>query len=388
MRVLQLITRRQRRGAEVFASDLADVLVLRGYEVLVAGLYDAASPPLIPARAGWIDLDARADRRLSATTLAAVMGLIRRFQPDLVQANGADTLKYSALAKAVTRGTWPLVYRNIGVASQWLRHRPHRAWSRWLVGFVDHVAAVSDACRDDFLRTYHLEDRRVTTIPNAIRITEPPSTTEARRRLAELAGIPEGADLLVHVGSFAPEKNHLWLLDAFDRIRQLRPDARLVLLGDGPLRARVTDAVAARGLGDRVHLLGGRIDADVLVGGADVLVLPSLVEGIPGVVLEAAAQSVPTVATDVGGMREVVHDGDTGMLVRSGDLDAFVACTVDLLGDPARLRRMGAAARALVRQRFDIATVSREYESLYRRLGRGADSPGHLGRTKDRVVSA
>jgi glycosyltransferase involved in cell wall biosynthesis len=368
MRVLHLITRRQRRGAEVFAGDLADALVHRGHDVLVAGLYDADATPLIPERAAWTDLDARAGSRFSARTLGKVIREVRSFHPDLVQANGSDTLKYSALTKCVTRARWPLVYRNISVASRWLRNRPHRALSRWMVGYVDHVAAVSEVCRDDFLTTYGIADDRVTMIPRAIRIPGHVATREAREQLVALTGIPGDAEVLMHVGSFSEEKNHAWLVDAFAAIRARRPGAHLVLLGDGALRARVAALVAERGLRQHVHLLGTRRDADVLVAAADALVLPSLVEGIPGVVLEAGAQAVPAVATDVGGVREAIRDGQTGLLVRSGDLEAFVASAVALLEDPARRRRMGAAAREFVRARFDLETIVDQYEALYHRL--------------------
>jgi glycosyltransferase involved in cell wall biosynthesis len=368
LRVLQLITRRQRRGAEVFAAELSDLLVERGHRMTIAALYEPAPLPLEPSATPWVDLGGWPGRGLNRETLRAVTRLVARFQPDLVQANGSDTLKYSVLARRITRARWSLVYRNISVVSRWLRNPLHRGWNRWLAHSVDHVVSVSEASRDDFLRTYRLEPGRITTIPRAVRIPERVDALGARQRLKELTGMPATAMLLVHVGSFTPEKNHLWLLDAFRRIRERCPHAHLALLGDGPLRPRVEQAVAAGGLAASVHLLGARADASELVAAADVFVLPSLVEGIPGALVEAAAQAVPAVANDVGGVRQALHDGETGVLAQPGDLDGFVGAVTRLLHDPAVRREMGRRARGLARREFDLAAIAGRYEDLYLRL--------------------
>lgn len=372
MRILQLVTRRQRRGAEVFATELADTLTHRGHVVLVLGLYEPPAEPLTPVAAARADVGGQPKSPLNLRTFAQLIIRIREFKPDLVQANGSDTLKYSTLAKRVARGRWPLIYRNISLASHWLRGPAQRAWVRWLVAAVDHVVSVSDASAADFVRTYGVARDRVTAIPRAVRIPPHDIANEARARLVELANVPDGAPVLAHVGSFTAEKNHGWLLEAFERVRAGAPDPHLVLMGDGPLRKDVEAEVARRGLQSRVHLLGSRADAGELVAGADLFVLTSLVEGIPGVLLEAAAHRVPAVATDVGGVRQAVRTGVSGLVVRSGDLDGFVAGVCDLLADPERRRQMGDAARQLVEQEFELEAVADRYDLLYRALVGGA----------------
>jgi glycosyltransferase involved in cell wall biosynthesis len=368
LRILQLVTMRQRRGAEVFASQLSDALAAREHDVVVLGLFPAPENPLTPERAIADDLAVASSGRLSVRRLQGVLSAIRAFRPDVVQANGSQTLKYSAFARWLSAHRFPLVYRNISIASQWVRGPAHRAWGRCLVRALDHVSSVSEASSADFGETYGVPAERRSVIRRGILVPEVVEAVAARRELAKLAGIAPDGCLLVHVGQFGSEKNHLWLLGAFQRIRAAAPEAHLLLIGDGPLRPQVEDRVAQLGLAESVHLLGIRPDAARLVAGADVFVLPSRIEGIPGVVLEAAAQAVPTVATDVGGMREAVRDGESGFLVPLDEPDRFAAAVLSLLADSDRRRNMGFAARALVQERFSMERTAVAFEELYGRL--------------------
>jgi glycosyltransferase involved in cell wall biosynthesis len=368
MRILQLVTARQRRGAEVFATQLADALAARGHEVVVLGLFPPPESPLTPALAAADDLATASNGRFDLARLHGVTSAVQRLRPDIVQANGSQTLKYSAFTRRLSRHRFPLVYRNISIASQWVRGPAHRLWGQWLAGVLDHVSSVSEASSADFGETYRVPAERRSVIHRGILIPATIDATAARHELARRAGTSAQARLLVHVGSFSEEKNHLWLVGAFRRIRATAPDAHLVLIGDGPLRTEVEDRVARLGLQGRVHLLGVRPDAAQLVAGADVFVLPSRIEGIPGVVLEAGAQAVTAVATDVGGMREAIRDGESGLLVPSGDEDGFVAAVLALLADPDRRRRMGYAARAHVQERFSMDATAAAFERLYTHL--------------------
>jgi glycosyltransferase involved in cell wall biosynthesis len=368
MRLVQLVTRLQRRGAEVFAAQLSDELAHRGHDVALVGLYHAAGGGLRARRARTLDLAGVRRPVVSPRLLARLTAELDRERPDLVQANGSDTLKYASLAKRRLRAPWPLVYRNIGTASQWLRYPAQRLWIRWLLRRVDGVASVSEASRRDFLRAYRVPASRVVMIPIGTECGDLASRDERRSRLVRAAGIDGDPPIVVQVGSFTAEKNHRWMVEAFARVLERRPDARLVLIGDGPLMSVVTAAVAARGLDGPIRFLGAREDADELVGGADLLVLPSLTEGLPGVVLEAAAREVPAVANDVGGVREVIEDGRTGYVVPVGDQAALVDRVVGLLEDPALARRMGAAARTRICERFDLRHVVDAFERWYREL--------------------
>ena len=368
MRLVQLVTRLQRRGAEVFACQLSDELTRRGHDVALVGLYAWTGGRLTPGHARAVDLGGHRRPLVSPSLLQRLMEELGDDPPDLVQANGSDTLKYAALAKRRLDARWPLVYRNISMASTWARHPHQRLWNRWLRRGIDRVVSVSAASARDFARTYGMEPTRIVTIPRGIVCGEIAPREVRRQRLAAEAGVDTAGPMLVHVGSFTPEKNHRWLIEAFARVVKQRPDACLILIGEGPLMSEVRAVIGQRELGGRVRLLGSRHDADDLAGGGDVLLLPSLIEGLPGVVLEAAAREVPTIACDVGGVSEAIEDGRTGFLVPSGDLDAFVERIAAMLDAPEQARRMGVAARAHVCARFDLPSIVDAFESLYREL--------------------
>src|SRR5687768_10410933 len=109
MRIIQIVTRRQRRGAEVFATQLSDGLASRGHEVFVIGLYPPPKDVLVPSGASAFDLTSVGRGRLSASRIRELAALLKRHKPDLVQANGSDTLKYAVLARMLLRAEWPLV---------------------------------------------------------------------------------------------------------------------------------------------------------------------------------------------------------------------------------------------------------------------------------------
>jgi glycosyltransferase involved in cell wall biosynthesis len=371
MRILQLITRRQRRGAEVFAVQLADALTMRGNEVVVASLYQPPGDPLSPLNAAYVDLAPARPKRFDMGLLRQLESLIREVQPDLVQANGSDTLKYSVFARRRATGTWPLVYRNISITSHWLRYPGHRLWVQWLLRQVDFTVAVSKMASVDLQRVFGVPSSRLVTIPIGTHIPADPDRPRARSILLGTLGLDANAEILMHIGNFSPEKNHLWLLHAFQRIHSHRPTAHLVLIGDGALRAKVEAQVRSSGLERAVHLLGSRSDAADLTAAADILVMPSLIEGIPGAILEAAAHATPCVANRVGSIDEALEDGKGGLLVPAGDADAFVNAVMSLLSDPDRRVALGRAAHDFVARQYEMGTIVDLFAELYSRLAPG-----------------
>ena len=150
---------------------------------------------------------------------------------------------------------------------------------------------------------------------------------------------------IVSIGRLVEQKNHALFLDAAARLAQRLPDARFVIVGDGPLRLWLEAQARDRGIADRVTFAGERLDVDVVLRGASLFWLTSRWEGMPNVVLEALASGVPVVAADVGGTRELIHAGVDGFVVRADDPQAFVEPSLALLTDATRWARCAAAAR-------------------------------------------
>jgi glycosyltransferase involved in cell wall biosynthesis len=142
----------------------------------------------------------------------------------------------------------------------------------------------------------------------------------------------------------------------------------LAFVGGGRDQPQVEEELRAQGLGDRVALLGDRHDVPALLAGADVFVLASRSEGAPLSILEAMAAGLPVVASDVGGVAELVADGATGLLVPAGEPAALARALARLLDDRALRERMGAAGRARARDRFDLPELRAAHLDLYARV--------------------
>jgi L-malate glycosyltransferase len=205
---------------------------------------------------------------------------------------------------------------------------------------------------------------KMVLIPNGVRedALRPPGDAEAKRREF---GLPPEARVVGAVSRLAWKKGIRHLVDATPRILESVPEARVVIAGDGPLRAELEGHAAALGVRDRVLFLGSRPDTIELMAAFDVFVLPSVVEGMSNALLEAMAVGRPVVATDVGGNPEVVVDGATGLIVPPGDAEQLAASIRKLLEAPELAAEMGAAGRQRVLEHYQIDVMTRRIEELY-----------------------
>jgi L-malate glycosyltransferase len=208
-------------------------------------------------------------------------------------------------------------------------------------------------------------------VPAAIAIDVVPNFVDTDRFTpagdAERSGHRRDVPVIVHVSNFRPLKRLDDVVEVFARVRAARP-ARLRLIGDGPERARVEAAVAARGLGADVEMLGERADLPALLRGADVFLLPSEVESFGLAALEALACGVPVVASAVGGLPEFVAEGEVGFLRPVGDVAALAEAVGRLLDDEPLRRRLGAAGRRLAETRYALTPAVDRYLDIYRRV--------------------
>jgi glycosyltransferase involved in cell wall biosynthesis len=215
------------------------------------------------------------------------------------------------------------------------------------------VTAVSEYIRELALQSYEVD---IQTIPNGIELSHPgtaPLTIRTPRRL-------------FFAGRFNPQKNLLFLVDLLDRIRDL--DWRMEMVGDGPMMASVAKRITRLGLGGRINLRGWVEPDEVeqIMSGCDILVLPSLSEGMPVVGIQALAAGLAIVGSDVGGNRDIVRDGQNGYLCPVGDLDIFEDRLRSLLASRRPLATMKAASVDLAVD-FDIEVIARKYEKAFSR---------------------
>ena len=235
---------------------------------------------------------------------------------------------------------------------------------RYRVGRVVPVA-IAEEVRNSIQKLYGYPNPPL--IPNGIPTDEYAPDPNKRAQWRQAHGIETHATIVTHVGRFAPPKNHALLIEAFARVRTSAP-LYLLLVGGGELENTVREQVAALGLESRVRFLGIRADVADILRASDAFVLSSRWEGNPMSVMEAMAAGLPVVSTAVGGVPELVRDGETGLLVPSEDTGALAQAIQALVDNPARRQAMGVAARQHAVASFDIRHTVRGYEQLYEAL--------------------
>ncbi len=255
----------------------------------------------------------------------------------------------------------------------WSAPWPYGALNRLGFRLADRVLANSEAVGRSLVDRDGLNADHVAVVHNFIgdELFTPPSQTQlgSWRRELDLA---DGDRVVGIVASLLPVKDHETLIGAVALVRQVHPRIRLVVVGDGPERARVEARVRELGLEPQVRFAGLRPRVPSMHGLFEISVLCSRAEGFPNSILEAMASGRPVVATDVGGVHDAVEHNLTGLLVPPGDVDALAAAITGLLDEPARAREMGGQGAAVARSRFSAPAVIDSLERLYVRLLREA----------------
>ncbi|MFH0939237.1 MAG: glycosyltransferase [Planctomycetota bacterium] len=175
--------------------------------------------------------------------------------------------------------------------------------------------------------------------------------------------------LVGFVANFHPDKAPLDFIAAAEKIAAILPTARFCMAGHGPLEKAMREAIKKAGLDERLHLLGFRKDILEVIASFDLLLLTSVArEASSTVIKQAAALNVPVIATDVGGTREIIEDGRTGILVKAGDIEALAAAAQALLTDRPRAATMSRLGKEKVLREFTARTIAARTEELYLRL--------------------
>lgn len=231
---------------------------------------------------------------------------------------------------------------------------------------TDYAVAVCEAARQRFAADGMRPRRALLSVPNGIRLERfRPADDVARQSLVAELGLPTGSRIIGTVGRLQPVKDHALLLRAFAKVRVQVPEAALVIVGDGPLRAALEAQAEQAGLSDALRFMGDRHDVPRLLTGMEVFALTSKSEGYSVALLEACASSLPIVATDVGGNREIVRHGINGRLVPSGDTAAIATALIALLRGGEQAAAMGRAGYAWAQAEASFRTMAERYHGLY-----------------------
>ena len=229
----------------------------------------------------------------------------------------------------------------------------------------DGVTAISSHLRERTREAFNIQNdiEVIRNFVNCDVYVRVPSKYEAMR--PNYASASE--KLLVHLSNFRPVKRVLDVVEVFGRVAKA-VQSRLMLIGDGPDRSAAEHLALRLGVADRVHFLGKQDNVNELLPLADLMLMPSEMESFGLAALEAMACSVPTIATKVGGVPELVTDGINGLLFPVADIEGMAAAAIDLLRDDERLAQMARAARTTATDHFCASRIIPLYEQYYERV--------------------
>lgn len=236
--------------------------------------------------------------------------------------------------------------------------------TRYAIEQSDGVTAISNYLKQRTVQEFEVRNH-VEVIYNFVNCDVYRRDPLAAERRSEFAQADER--LIVHVSNFRPVKRMGDVIEIFDRVQKHVP-SRLLLMGDGPERSRAEWLVDQKGLRKKVDFLGKEDRIYEKLSIADLMLMPSELESFGLAALEAMACEVPTIATDVGGVPEVIEHGRNGFLAPVGDVESMSRYAIDILSDEKRLREMGKLARWEAQTRFCSSKIIPEYEKFYERV--------------------
>ncbi|PZX49809.1 glycosyltransferase involved in cell wall biosynthesis [Algoriphagus ratkowskyi] len=366
MRILFLDTEPILRGAQVFISELSYFIAKLGHEVKVVYLYQDSlkeSSVHMPAM-NCDNLDgiknSFSERALGLDSrlIINLVDVVNRFNPEIVLCNGSSTLKYAVAAKHfvkskpcwIARWIDDAVFWNPGLVSKLI-------YKNLIMSQFDACIGVSKASLESMIQHYDFKkpSRVIHRVFDPMKFQHALSREEARRSL----GFEEKDEILLFLGNLTPQKRPDRFIEIVQKLAKTRPNIKAIIVGDGTLGVSIKSQIS--NLKSKIFFYGYQQDVSPYLSAADILVLTSDTEGLPGVVLEAAYFAVPTVATEVGGIAECLIDGETGLLVPDRSVDAFCHKIETLLADPIFRTHLGTNAKKFTSQHFRMDQVAQQY---------------------------
>jgi L-malate glycosyltransferase len=236
--------------------------------------------------------------------------------------------------------------------------------TRFSIEQSDGVTAISEYLRERTVREFEVRNE-IKVIYNFVNCDVYVRDDGAEQRRAEFVTADER--LLVHLSNFRPVKRLADVIEVFDRVHKKIP-SKLLLIGDGPDRSQAEWLAMRKGIHDDVIFLGKQDRVNEKLAMADVMLLPSQLESFGLAALEAMACEVVPIATNVGGIPEVIEHGKNGFLAEVGDVETMAQCAIEILADESKLRAMGKASRTSAQARFCASKIIPQYEEFYRRV--------------------
>lgn len=362
LRVLHVISDRERRGAQLFAVALSKQLNQLGHQSTVKALVRDRDVDG-DAQGSQLDLPAFGQSRFSIRGIRALRQAMT--EVDVTVAHGSTTVLATAMAKNQYRlreadsetPISPVVIRQIGDTFAWADSAGKRARLKWAYRRAAAVVALSDLAKQRLSDGFALDDASTAVIPNGIEISTYSAVTNDERLHAKATFDLANKCTIAYVGALSHEKGVDVLLDAIAELPEVHRVA-LLAAGDGPARASLTEQ--SERLGIDVRFVGQLGDVRPVLAAADLFVLPSRTESMPAALVEAGAAGLACVATRVGSVSEIVNHEVNGLLVAPDDAGQLAAAIAALADDPTQRSAMGGAGERLA-QRYSIERLAHDW---------------------------
>lgn len=341
-------------GAEKFVVDLAsninnkvfDVSVIITYELNNTDLYKK----LLDKKIKVINLGYKRNR---LKTIIELTKIFLKEKPDVVHAN-VGSLQYVALpaflcgVKKKFFTVHSMAYR---IAGGYMK-RVYKLAFHYL-GFKP--IGISKIVTESIIKEYGLQSDLVATINNGIDI----------QKFAPEASKMDGDITFINVGTLYYIKNHKYLIECFSEVHKANPKTKLIIVGDGELREGLDGLIRKLNLENAVLLVGNQNDVAPYLKCSDIYVSSSLVEGLPLSILEGMACGLPVIANKVGGIPDIVNEGENGLLVELNDRKAFIEAMLSLANDNSKIKAYGKKSRDIVCSQWSLEQCVKGYEKLY-----------------------
>ena len=303
-------------------------------------------------------------RRYDPALLRQVSSIIRRHGISILQSHGYKSALIAWFLRRITGIPWVALAE--GYTSENRRMALYNRLDRWLLRRADRVVAVSHATAE-LLRAHDISAERTTVITNAVDARDYQLDAD-RHTLRKIWHIHTDDVLVGVIGRFSPEKGHAVFIQSFKHVLKEVPGAHAVLVGEGLEEASLRELVCAEGLEERVHFGGYHCAMSPVFAALDLVVIPSLSEGLPLVLLEAMLHGKAVVATRIGGMPEVLTGELARWLVRAGDGDALAAAQIEALKNHSLRMGLGEAGAHHVSQQFSSARRAEHMLAVYQQV--------------------
>ena len=378
--MLILITQLELAGAQKVAISQARYFFEQGYPVILCFFYDKAGikNTLVEKEPFTImDLEAKKNTGSSLAnvfrTFRSIIRLYKLLRKEKIQV--IETLTF---------------YSNmIGIITAWIARVPLRISSqrntlerfpRWFLTLdallvnsrlTDKMVAVSEQTRRYCIEIEKMNPEKLITIPNGVCLEDYARGQWVKTELEnfrETLGVPLHARVITSIARYHSQKGHQYLIEAAPKILQKHPESLFLWVGDGELKGELENKIQSKGLSKSFILLGVRKDIAKILACSDLFVLPSLYEGMPNVLLEAMAASLPVIATAVGGSKELIFDNKNGILIPPADPLALGEAINALLSDKERRLQFGSKACKYVEENFSEKKMHGQYEKMVQEL--------------------